>query len=269
MQFILNFDLKITLFTSDNKRHNYLINLLSNFCKKLFVVQETKKILDNKNDNKYQNNCDIEKYFTKVLEAQNKIFKKNSEINNNNIKSLQIINGELNHLTLSYLKEYLKSDIYIVFGSSYIKGELVEFLIKQKAINIHAGVSPYYRGTDCNFWALFDGNPHLVGCTIHLLSKELDGGPILYHAMSNYKTTPFEYTMYSIKSAFHSIAEKIKDGSIFSIEHLPQKKMKEIRYSKKRDFNKHVVREYFEKKIDLNIKKFDSSLLKDPFFLQD
>ena len=80
----------------------------------------------------------------------------------------------------------------MVFGSSYIKGELVDYLVKQKAINIHMGVSPYYRGCDCNFWALYDNNPHLVGATIHLLSKGLDSGPMLYHAMSNIKSNPFE-----------------------------------------------------------------------------
>ena len=49
------------------------------------------------------------------------------------------------------------------------------------------GISPYYRGTDCNFWAMYDNNPHLVGSTIHLLTKGLDSGPILYHALSKLK----------------------------------------------------------------------------------
>ena len=258
--------MKITLFTSDNHRHNYLINLLSNFCDELWVIQERKFV--EKNDKKYQNKNIIENYFIKVLDAQNKIFK--NEFfgkNNKNIKKLSILNGELNKLSLSYLNDFLKSDIYVVFGSSYIKGELIDFLIKQKAINIHAGVSPYYRGTDCNFWALYDDNPHLVGSTIHLLSKGLDSGPILYHAMSNLKTNPFEYTMSTIKSAFHSIAERIKDGSIFNIDPLVQNRVKEIRYAKKVDFNEEVVKKYLKKKIDLDNKKFDNSLLKNPFFL--
>ena len=50
-----------------------------------------------------------------------------------------------------FIVRFFKSDVYVVFGTSYIKGEIVDFLVKQKAINIHAGVSPYYRGTDCNF----------------------------------------------------------------------------------------------------------------------
>ena len=90
---------------------------------------------------------------------------------------------------------------------------------------------------------------------------------MLYHAMSNLKTNPFEYTMSTIKSAFHSIAERIKDESIFNLDPIVQDRVMEIRYTKKVDFNEEVVKKYFEKKIDLDIKKFDNSLLKNPFFL--
>ena len=210
----------------------------------------------------------MKKYFENVNNAQYQLFG-NSYVNNKkkNIKILSMVSGDLNKCSIKLLSDFLKSNVYVVFGSSYIKGELVDFLVKQKAINIHAGVSPYYRGTDCNFWALYDDNTHLVGTTIHLLSKGLDNGPILYHAMSNLKTNPFEYTMSSVKSAFHSMAERIKDGSIFKIKALIQNKRKEIRYSKKIDFKEEIVREYFEKKINLNQKEFDHSLLKEPFFL--
>ncbi len=260
--------MKITLFTSNNNRHNYLVNLLSNICDELWVVQESKSLFLEKNTNSKIEI--IEKYFHYVEEAENKIFKKEF-VNKNlkNIKTLPILFGELNNLSISFLTNFLKSDIYLVFGSSYIKGELVDFLVSQKAINIHAGVSPYYRGTDCNFWALYDNNPHLVGSTIHLLSKSLDSGPMLYHAMSNVKTNPFEYTMSTVKSAFHSIYERIKDKSIFKIEPIMQDKLKEIRYSKKIEFTDEIVNNYFNKKIDLNCKTFDNSLLKDPYFLEN
>ena len=96
------------------------------------------------NDEKYVNKNIIARYFSKVLEAQNKIFEKEFvNKNNKNIKILPILSGELNKLPLSYLEDFLQSDIYVIFGSSYIKGELVDFLVNQKAINIHAGVSPY------------------------------------------------------------------------------------------------------------------------------
>ena len=130
------------------------------------------------------------------------------------------------------------------------------------------GISPYYRGTDCNFWALFDGNAHLVGSTVHFLSKGLDSGPILYHAMSNLKTNTFEYTMSTVKSAFHSISERIINKTILSINPIVQDNSKEIRYSKKKDFNEKTINEFFKKEINLNAKDFDRSMLKDPYFLE-
>ena len=261
--------MKITLFTSNKNRHNYLINLLSEVSDQLYVIQESGTIFPGIVSGHYQVSPIMKKYFENVNNAQSKLFG-NSYVNNKkkNIKILPMLSGDLNQCSMNLLSDFLKSDVYVVFGSSYIKGELVDFLVKQKAINIHAGVSPYYRGTDCNFWALYDDNPHLVGTTIHLLSKGLDSGPMLYHAMSNLKSNPFEYTMSTVKSAFHSIAERIKDGSIFTIKPLVQDKIKEVRYSKKSEFSEEVVKEYFEKKIDLNSKKFDNSLLKEPFFLK-
>ena len=92
---------------------------------------------------------------------------------------------------------------------------------------------------------------------------------MLYHAMSNLKTNPFEYTMSTVKSAFHSIAERIKDGSIFKIEPEAQNKLKEIRYSKKIEFNENIVKDYFGKQVNLNSKLFNKSLLKDPYFLKN
>ena len=261
--------MRITLFTSNNYRHNYLINLLSKCCDELFVIQECKNSIKKRNNEKKQVTNILEIYLNKVNDAQSKIFKQDViNMNFKNVKIFPIQYGELNKFSLSKLKNFLNSDIYIVYGSSYIKGELIEFLVKKKAINIHAGVSPYYRGAGCNFWALYDGNPHLVGATIHLLSKGLDSGPVLYHAMSNLKTNPFEYTMSTLKSAFHSIGDRVKDGNILKIKPVFQDKNKEIRFSKINDFNENIVTEYFKKDINLNSKNFDNTLLIDPFFLE-
>ena len=259
--------MKITLFTSNKQRHNYLINLLSNVCEELFVIQECGTIFPGIIPDHYQASSILKKYFENVNRAQTKLFG-NAYINNlkKNIKILPMLSSDLNQCSMHTLSDFLNSDLFVVFGSSFIKGELIDYLV-EKTINIHAGVSPYYRGTDCNFWALYDGNPQLVGATIHLLSKGLDNGPILYHSMTKKKNDPFEYTMSTIKSAFHSIAERISDNSIFNINPIFQDKNKEIRYSKKSEFNDEIVKNYFKKEIQLNFKDFDVSLLKDPYFM--
>ena len=258
--------MNITLITSDQIRHNYLVNLLSNIATKLNVIQEKKTFFSNQN--KISNL--IKNYFLKVDDAQKKVFG-NAAIDkkNKNIKLLSLENNELEKCSLNSLSDFLNSDIFIVFGSSFIKKDLVNFLIDHKALNIHLGISPYYRGTDCNFWALFDNNPHLVGATIHLLSKELDSGQILYHALSEIKEDPFIYTMSAVKSAFESIAQKIENKTIF--EHTPeiQDKSKEIKYSKKNEFNDEVIKKFFLNKIDLNSKIFKLDLYKNPYFLKN
>lgn len=260
--------MKITLFTSSNQRHCNLINLLSKISKKLFVIQEKKKSISKKYKINYPNSNILKEYFKNVSNAEKKIFKKKS-INKSlkNINLLSINQGELKNISLNKIKNFFKSDIYIVFGCSFIKGELAEILISKKAINIHAGISPYYRGSDCNFWALYDNNLHLVGTTIHLLSKGLDSGPILYHAMPKKNKDPFLYTMLSLKSAFLSLVERINDGLIFKIKPKKQKKSLLVRYTRKVDLNSKAIEEYNKKKIDIKKIKFNEDLLKEPYYL--
>ena len=162
--------MKITLFTSNKNRHNYLINLLSTIADEMFVIQECNTIFPGVVAGHYPASETMKEYFKKVNKAELKLFG-NPYINNlkKNIKTLPILFGDLSNCSIEFLSDFLKSDIYIIFGSSYIQGDLIEFLLKQKAINIHMGVSPYYKGTDCNFWAIFDSNPHLAGATIHFL----------------------------------------------------------------------------------------------------
>ena len=260
--------MKITLFTTNQNRHNYLVNLLSNSCKELFVVREN-RIISGSVPGHYNPSEIMQKYFKNVVNAEAKIFRKSDiEVKNKNIHFFPIQGGDLNKYSLDSLSQFLKSDLYVIFGSSYIRGDLIDFLIKKKAINIHIGVSPYYRGTDCNFWALYDDNPHLVGATIHMLSKGLDSGNMLYHALSQIKKNPFEYTMSTVKSAFYSLVEKVKDESIFDIKPIVQNTKTELRYSKKIDFTEEVVKKFLKKKIDLNLKKFDEKLFRNPYILR-
>ena len=255
------------MLTSNYIRHINLINMLSNVCDQLFVIQESKTIFPGFIKSNYTPSSIKTKYFENVMVAQNRIFK-DTFIKSNKINILPIQFGDLNHISLDSLNDFLNSDLYIVFGSSFIKGDLVNFLVDKKAINIHMGISPYYRGTDCNFWALYDNNPTMVGATIHLLSKGLDSGPILYHALSNYNENPFYYTMSTVLSAFNSIIEKIKDESILKIKPKKQNKNNEIRYSRASDFSDDIIKKFNNMKIDLNINKRHLENFKDPHILK-
>ncbi len=261
--------MKITIFTSNGIRHKYFINLLSDICEELFVIQEIKIKKNSITPTRYPKDDIFTNYFHNVNKAQEKLFGKHNDIYKKNTNILKIKSGSINNIKLDLLSNYLNSDYYIIFGASYIKAPLIHYLIKKKAINIHAGISPYYRGTDCNFWALYDNNPHLVGSTIHLLSEGLDNGPILYHSMPNLYSNHFEYTMSSIKSAFYSLCLKLQNREILKIKPLIQNINNEIRYSVRSQLTEEILRKFLNNKINIKNIKFYNNMLKDPFFYTD
>ncbi len=93
----------------------------------------------------------------------------------------RITPGSLNtHGTVTFL-ESAGVDMVVVFGTNLIKAPLLSRW-PLRMINMHLGLSPYYRGTATNFYPLLNEEPEYVGATIHLLDEGIDSGPILRHA---------------------------------------------------------------------------------------
>ena len=164
--------------------------------------------------------------------------------------------GNCNIITTTSQNHYLKpssvaahnvTNLFILYGCSHIKNNLFNYLYKKKTICIHMGVLPYYKGTDCNFWALYDKNIQLVGSTVMKISKNFEEGKILYYAFPHYAKNPLEYSMLASKAAFVSIVKKIKNKSIFRIKPFRQYKKLEIRETKKSQFNEKIVKRFSSK----------------------
>jgi methionyl-tRNA formyltransferase len=49
-------------------------------------------------------------------------------------------------------------------------------------LNLHAGITPRYRGVHGGYWALVEGRPDLVGSTVHLVDTGIDTGLVLRQA---------------------------------------------------------------------------------------
>ena len=256
--------MNITIFTGTSKRHDFLIKSLINF--NLFVIRENKKNFSFLNSVFYKNNKLINDYFQKVKRAENQVFK-NNKFNKKKLKFIKEIEfKKINELKLNEISKCLKSDLYIVFGVSIIKNNLLKFLMNKKCINIHMGISPYYKGSNCNFWAIHDHNYHLVGATIHRLTDKIDGGDILFHTISKRKVSPFMYSMTNVKSAICLLKKKIDNRQIFNLVPEKQNQNKRIRYSKNSDFSAKLLKN-FPKKID-NF-KFKKKLLIRPEIYND
>ena len=241
--------MKITVFTSNQPRHLSLINDLAAIADQVYAVQECNTVFPGRVDDFFKKSDVMKDYFQKVIAAEKKVFGPIG-FSSDNISSLSIKSGDLSFLDESILGEALKSDVYIVFGSSWIRSPLVEFLMEHRAINIHMGISPYYRGNSCNFWALYDGHPDLVGATIHLLSAGLDSGEILFHTLPKPEAVdPFVLGMNSVSSASKGLVQSIQDGSIFEMDGVRQDSSVEIRYTRNRDFTDAIASEYLNRSI--------------------
>ena len=96
--------MKITLFTSNKVRHNYLINLLSSICEELFVVQESGTIFPGIVHNHYNASPLMKNYFEKVNSAQLKMFG-NSYVSSSSkkINIFPMLMGDLNKCNISSL----------------------------------------------------------------------------------------------------------------------------------------------------------------------
>ena len=76
--------------------------------------------------------------------------------------------------------ERLQVDVLAVEGTGIIKNKVLNLV--PVTLNLHWGLSPYYRGTHCTDWALVNWDPHNIGVTIHKLTKNIDGGSIVAQA---------------------------------------------------------------------------------------
>ncbi len=83
----------------------------------------------------------------------------------------------INDAEIQALLEREKPDLLLDHGTSIVKDHIIA--TAPMALNLHWGLSPYYRGTRCTEWALINWDPRNIGVTVHRLAKSIDGGDVL------------------------------------------------------------------------------------------
>ena len=86
----------------------------------------------------------------------------------------------INHPSVLAMARRLRPDVIAVFGTSLIRGELLNEG-RLGIVNLHGGLSPEYRGADCTFWCLYNGEPQKIGCTLHWIDAGIDTGGLIAH----------------------------------------------------------------------------------------
>jgi len=73
-------------------------------------------------------------------------------------------------------------DAVVVNGTRILSAEVLGSVPAPFA-NIHAGITPLYRGAHGGYWALAQRNADACGVTVHLVDKGVDTGGILQQAL--------------------------------------------------------------------------------------
>lgn len=101
----------------------------------------------------------------------------------------------INHADVVALADRLQPDVIAVFGTSLIRGPLLD-RGRLGIFNLHGGLSPHYRGADCTFWALYNGEPDQVGCTLHRIDSGIDTGKLIAHVRPEVGERDNELTLF-------------------------------------------------------------------------
>jgi phosphoribosylglycinamide formyltransferase 1 len=78
----------------------------------------------------------------------------------------------------------LQPDLIVCYGCSIIRPTLIH-AFRGRILNVHLGLSPYYRGAGTNFWPFVNGEPEYAGVTFLQLDEGIDTGAIIHQIQAD------------------------------------------------------------------------------------
>jgi len=102
----------------------------------------------------------------------------------------------VNDASCIQLLQQIDPAVVLVSGTRIISKKVLESC-KAEFINMHAGITPAYRGVHGGYWAVANKDDENFGVTVHRVDKGIDTGEILYQqripvtSNDNYATYPY------------------------------------------------------------------------------
>ena len=100
--------------------------------------------------------------------------------------SLMVEPAELNSIEVRDFVRDSGADACVIFGTDLIFDPVLSALPAWR-LNLHLGLSPWYRGSATLFWPFYFLQPQFAGATIHQIIPAPDGGQIVHHVVPELK----------------------------------------------------------------------------------
>ena len=159
---------------------------------------------------------------------------------------LHIPKGSVNDADVVERILSLSPDLLVAYGCSIVRGRLLEEY-SGRFLNVHLGLSPWYRGSGTNFWPLVNGEPEFVGATFMHIDAGIDTGEIIHQIRADYclGDTPHTVGNRLIARMAGIYADIIRNFD--RLAHMPQpEEPEQVRYYRKKDFSEASVAKLHE-----------------------
>jgi methionyl-tRNA formyltransferase len=124
--------------------------------------------------------------------------------------------SSINDEAVKELLQQLQPGIVVVNGTRIISKKILQ-CTNAIFINMHVGITPFYRGSHGGYWALYNKDPENFGTTIHLVDAGVDTGAILQQAFikpakeDNFTTYPILQVATGIVALKEVLLQVMKD----------------------------------------------------------
>ena len=173
--------------TATKPRHKYFaIRLLNHFIPmgkniKVFIEKYEDDTPKNYNIKDEAETPLIKKHFQDFDKIEKEFFddfnRKNKDILEKNIIRITSRNTINNEENVKFLKK-LNPKLVVVYATSIIK-DLIINLFPRRMLNMHAGLSPYYRGSGTNLYPFYNDELEYTGMTSMYINAGIDSGDII------------------------------------------------------------------------------------------
>lgn len=158
-----------------------------------------------------------------------------------------IVKGEINESEHVEAIIKLNPDIIVSFGCSIIRSKLLS-IFKGRFVNIHLGLSPYYRGAGTNFWPIVNKELEFIGTTFMYIDEGVDTGEIIHQirAEINIQDNIHQIGNRLIRNSFIEVVRLIRNfQKLERVEQISMGNYKERVYRKK-DFTEDSLERAYE-----------------------
>jgi methionyl-tRNA formyltransferase len=169
--------MKAIVLTSTMRRHQFVANTLASRLEVAAVFQEEKAFEPLRYAHSADDEDVIQRHFAAREASEAEFFADHDAVRPT---AFRLPPGGCNERSSVDAMRRIEPDVLLVFGTGLLHQTLID-VFPGRILNIHLGLSPYYRGAGTNFWPLVNREPEYCGATIHFLDDGVDSGPVIAH----------------------------------------------------------------------------------------